>query len=166
MSQTNPKAGNHRDPATAAQAVEAFCNGCNCSQAVLSSYAERYGLDADLAMRIATGLGGGVGRMGGTCGTLTGAALVLGLVLGPRDKQDLAAKNATYDATRLLQQRFIEKHGSNQCRDLLQQDLADEATYRQARASGLFKTRCPAFVETAVSLLDEILDGGKHPDRA
>ena len=100
-------------------AVERFCDGCNCSQSILTVFAPRYGLDASLAMRIATGLGGGVGRMGGVCGTLTGAALVLGLEHGPHLQGGQNAKEATYDATRRLQRRFIERHGSTQCRELL-----------------------------------------------
>ncbi|MEW8563773.1 MAG: C-GCAxxG-C-C family (seleno)protein, partial [Candidatus Thiodiazotropha sp.] len=45
-------------------AVARFCDGCNCSQAVMTAFAERYAIDDSLAMRIAAGLGGGVGRMG------------------------------------------------------------------------------------------------------
>jgi C_GCAxxG_C_C family probable redox protein len=147
---------------TAIRAVEQFCDGCNCSQAVLSVYAERFGLDEGLAMRIATGFGGGLGRMGGICGTLTGATLVLGLELGPKTRADQQAKEATYAATRQLQERFIQRHGSSQCRDLLEKDLSQEAAYQEARESGLFKTRCPRFVESVVALLDELINE-KHP---
>ena len=143
---------------TAQEAVERFCDGCNCSQSVLSVFAERYGLGQSLAMRIATGLGGGVGRMGGVCGTLTGAALVLGLEQGPRSRLGRNAKEETYAATRRLQERFIERHGSTQCRELLDKDLSIEEEYREARELGLFKSRCPGYVETAVSLLDEWLE--------
>ena len=156
-SSNNPLGVGGDDPISAVEAVDRFCNGCNCSQAVLSVFAERYGLDPSTAMRIATGLGGGVGRMGGTCGTLTGAALVLGLELGPSESGDQKAKDRTYAAARLLQQRFMEKHGSNQCKALLERDLSIEEDYREARKSGVFKTRCPRFVETAVTLLDEII---------
>ncbi|MEW8209534.1 MAG: C-GCAxxG-C-C family (seleno)protein, partial [Candidatus Thiodiazotropha taylori] len=54
-------------------AVKRFCDGCNCAQAVITSFADRYGVDTELAMRISSGLGGGVGRMGDICGTLSGA---------------------------------------------------------------------------------------------
>ncbi len=151
-----------RFTADSAEAMGRFCNGCNCSQSVLSVYAGRYGLDEATALRIATGLGGGVGRMGGTCGALTGAALVLGLEFGPVRRGDQAAKDRTYAATGDLQRRFIERHGSHQCKDLLQRDLSTEAGYRDAHAAGVFKSRCPHYVETAVNLLGEILrENGK-----
>ncbi len=143
------------------QAVERFCDGCNCSQSILSVFADRYGLDEGLAMRISSGLGGGVGRMGQVCGTLTGAALVLGLEQGPRTRLGKTAKEATYNSTRWIQERFIERHGSNLCRELLEKDLSIAEEYQQARASGLFQTRCPHYVETVVTLLNQFIED-KH----
>jgi C_GCAxxG_C_C family probable redox protein len=137
------------------EAVARFCNGCNCSQSVLTVFAERYGLAESLAMRIASGLGGGLGRMGGVCGTLTGAALVLGLELGPYTRAEGKAKEATYNATRQLQECFIERHGSNQCKDLLEKDLRIEDEYHQAQELGLFESRCPNYVQTVVTLLEQ-----------
>ncbi|MBV2093147.1 MAG: C-GCAxxG-C-C family protein [Candidatus Thiodiazotropha sp. (ex Ctena orbiculata)] len=138
-------------------AVKRFCDGCNCAQAVITSFADRYGIDTELAMRISSGLGGGVGRMGDICGTLSGAALVLGLQMGPKTAADVSAKEATYNATRLLQERFMARHGSNRCKELLQKDLSIPAEYQEAKSLGLFKTQCPDYVETVVTLLNQIL---------
>ncbi|MES9853169.1 MAG: C-GCAxxG-C-C family protein [Candidatus Thiodiazotropha sp. L084R] len=145
-------------------AVKCFCNGYNCSQAVLTAFADRYGIDEPLAMRLATGLGGGVGRMGEVCGTLTGAALVLGLELGPKTSDDIDAKEKTYVATKQLQERFIERHGSNRCKELLKKDLSNHTEYQQAKELGLFKTHCPNYVETVVSLLDQFLEDSEDQD--
>jgi C_GCAxxG_C_C family probable redox protein len=149
------------DLPVATEAVERFCDGCNCAQSVLTVYAERYGLDESLAMRIATGFGGGLGRMGGICGTLTGAALVLGLEQGPPTREGRKAREATYAATRRLQERFIERHGSSQCRELLEKDLSIDAEYQQASDQGLFNTRCTHYVATVVTLLDDWLNQKK-----
>jgi hypothetical protein len=54
-----------------------------------------------------------------------------------------------------MQLRFIERHGSNQCRDLLEKDLSRDEEYQQAREEKLFETRCPRYVETVVTLLDQ-----------
>ncbi|MCG7966855.1 MAG: C-GCAxxG-C-C family protein [Candidatus Thiodiazotropha taylori] len=139
-------------------AVKRFCDGCNCAQAVITSFADRYGIDTELAMRISSGLGGGVGRMGDICGTLSGAALVLGLQMGPKTAADVSAKEATYNATRLLQERFMARHGSNRCKELLQKDLSIPAEYQEAKSLGLFKTQCPDYVETVVTLLSQIIE--------
>ncbi|ODC02090.1 hypothetical protein A3197_21380 [Candidatus Thiodiazotropha endoloripes] len=139
-------------------AVKRFCDGYNCAQAVLTSFANRYQVDTELAMRISSGLGGGVGRMGDICGTLSGAALVLGLQMGPKTSDDASAKEATYNATRLLQERFMARHGSNRCKELLQKDLSIPAEYQEAKSLGLFKTQCPDYVGTVVTLLNQILE--------
>ncbi|MES9981342.1 MAG: C-GCAxxG-C-C family protein [Candidatus Thiodiazotropha sp. 6PLUC5] len=145
-------------------ATQCFCNGYNCSQAVLTAFAGRYDLDEGLAMRLSSCLGGGVGRMGEVCGTLTGAALVVGLELGPKSSEDVDAKEKTYVATRQLQERFIERHGSNICKELLQKDLSNRSEYLQAKELGLFKIHCPNYVETVVSLLDQLLEDSEDQD--
>ena len=38
-----------------------FTGGCNCAQAVFAAFADEFGFDEELAKRLATGLGGGVG---------------------------------------------------------------------------------------------------------
>ena len=81
-----------------AKADELFLGGCNCAQAVFAAFADEFGLDEEFAKRLATGLGGGVGRMREVCGAVSAAALVIGMRLGP-DKmkaypviQDFCAK--------------------------------------------------------------------------
>jgi C_GCAxxG_C_C family probable redox protein len=144
--------------ANAQLAAKRFCDGCNCAQAVITTFADRYGVERELAMQISSGLGGGVGRMGDICGTLSGAALVVGLQMGPKTSEDVDAKEATYKATALLQERFMAQHGSNRCKELLKKDLGIPAEYQEAKSLGLFKTQCPGYVETAVALLDQLLE--------
>ena len=74
------------------QAVNNFREGSNCSQAVISVYAEQLGLSRKTALKIAQGFGGGMGRMTKTCGAVTGAFMVLGLKYGNADIHDKEAK--------------------------------------------------------------------------
>lgn len=57
------------------EALTRFKNGYFCSQAVLTVFAEDLGLDEKTAMKIVSGFGGGMGRMGEVCGAVTGAFL-------------------------------------------------------------------------------------------
>ena len=59
------------------KAVGKFKEGFNCAQSVLYSYADELGLPDDLAMKIATGFGGGMGRTQEVCGAVTGALMVI-----------------------------------------------------------------------------------------
>ena len=70
------------------QAVRKFGKGFNCSQAVLSVYAEEFGLCRETALKIACGFGGGMGRMALTCGVVTGAFMVIGLKYGNVDANE------------------------------------------------------------------------------
>ncbi len=134
--------------------IAAFEEGLNCAQIVLAAFAPRLGLDPDLARRLTTGLGGGVARMGGTCGAVAGAQLVLGLRFGASDGNS-RAKEETYRRIAEFHRRFSARHRSTVCRELLGLDMSDEAQHQEIMRRGLFLTICPRLVEGAVALLEE-----------
>jgi C_GCAxxG_C_C family probable redox protein len=89
-------------------AVEKKHCGLNCAQAVLCAYADIAGIDEETAIRLAAPFGAGMGNMEGTCGAITGAGLVLGLVSkGPATKQ-----------MRQIMNKFQERNGATQCKML------------------------------------------------
>ena len=45
------------------KAVDYFKQGYNCSQSVVAAFADLYGIDHNLAVRMAASFGGGIGRM-------------------------------------------------------------------------------------------------------
>jgi hypothetical protein len=49
-------------------AVAMFEEGYSCAQALLAAYGPDHGLDRDLALRLASPLGGGLSRTDGPCG--------------------------------------------------------------------------------------------------
>ena len=61
------------------EALTLFKGGQFCSQAVLSVFCDELDLSPLLALKVASGFGGGMGRMGKTCGVVTGAFIALGL---------------------------------------------------------------------------------------
>ena len=63
-------------------AVTLFQEGFTCSQAVLSVFADDFGLDRDLALRISQGFGAGIAYTDDICGALSGAVMVIGLRYG------------------------------------------------------------------------------------
>ncbi len=138
-------------------AVNKFCDGLSCSQAVLSTYGIEYGLDTELALKIATGFGGGLARQGGTCGAVTGAVMVIGLNRGSLSSADREAKEETYRAIREFLQRFERECGSTICRELLGCDISQPSGYARAREQNLFQTHCPGYVGSAMGILEEII---------
>ena len=92
------------DHADTAAAV--FSQGFACSQAVVVAYASETGLDRDTALKVSAGFGGGMGRMGHTCGAVTGAYMVIGLKFGAVSGQDQDAKLRTYRLVREFMDGF------------------------------------------------------------
>ncbi len=137
-------------------AVSRFADGFNCSQAVLSAFAGQFGLDDATAMKIASGFGGGMGRMADTCGAVTGAFMVLGLRYG-QATPDREAKEAIYARIREFAQRFQARNDSLICRDLLGCDISTPVGLQHAKDEKLLTTLCPKFVRDACEVLDEML---------
>ena len=138
-------------------ATTRFLSGYNCAQAVLDAFRDETGLEEDLALKIATGLGAGMGRKQEVCGALTGGILVLGLRHGRGSTDDRSATEQTYLRTRELMDRFAAKHGSCLCRQLLQgYDLATEEGLRRAKADDIINKVCRPCVQTVVEILEQM----------
>ncbi len=137
-------------------AVAAFSEGFSCSQAVFSAFSKELGLDRDTALKIASAFGGGMASMGMTCGAVTGALMVIGAKHGRVRAEDIAAKEKTYELAREFMRRFGERHGSINCRELLDADISTPEGRQRASESGLFTALCPRLVADAVAILEEI----------
>jgi C_GCAxxG_C_C family probable redox protein len=139
------------------QVVSCFEEGFCCSQAVLSAYAEEFGLPREAALKISRGFGGGMGRMAHTCGAVTGAFMVIGLKYGNADARDKQARENTYGLVREFARRFKERNGSVMCRDLLGCDISRPEGLNAAREKGLFTSVCPNMLRDATEILEEII---------
>ena len=132
-----------------------FREGFSCSQSVLAAFAPELGLDADAALRVSAAFGGGMGRLGGTCGAVTGALMVLGLRYGPT-VADKVAKELTYAQAREFIARFEARQGATTCADLLGVNIGTPEGQAAAREANLFKTTCPGLVASAAAILEEM----------
>lgn len=138
-------------------ATTRFLSGYNCAQAVLDAFCDEGGLDEDLALKIATGLGAGMGRKQEVCGAVTGGILVLGLRHGRGSTDRHSATEQTYLRTRELMDRFTAQHGSCRCRELLQgYDLSTEEGLRRAKADDMLNKVCRPCVQTVVEILEKM----------
>ena len=137
-------------------AVSRFKDGCNCSQAILATYGEVFGLSPETALRVACGFGGGL-RRADVCGAVTGALMVLGLRHGPTSCPGQPQKSETYAQVQAFHARFAERQGTVMCRDLLGCDISTPDGQQKAQAEQLFKTICPEAVKVAAEILEEML---------
>jgi C_GCAxxG_C_C family probable redox protein len=125
---------------------------------MFSSYGPELGLDRETALRVATAFGGGMGRMGETCGALAGAFMVIGLKYGRTRVEDEETKEKAYSLVREFADRFESRNGSIVCRELLGYDIVTPEERELAREQGLFATLCPRFVRDAAEIIERILE--------
>jgi C_GCAxxG_C_C family probable redox protein len=139
-------------------AVAKLLEGYNCAQAILYASCDRLPLDKDTALRLACGLGAGMGRKEEVCGAVTGGILALGLKHGRGEREDRSRTEATYAKTREFMDRFEAKHGSCICRELLGGcDLLTEDGQRYYKANDLLHITCAPCVRTAGAILENLL---------
>ncbi|MGN1346818.1 MAG: C-GCAxxG-C-C family protein [Eubacteriales bacterium] len=141
----------------AKRAEELFFSGCNCAQAVFCAFEDVTGFSHEEAMRIASSFGAGFGRLREVCGTMSGAAMVAGLLWGSADLDD-HAKAEQYARIQDIAQRFRQRHGTIICRELLRGIASDTNPVPEARTDTYYKKRpCVRFVVSMAEILDEIL---------
>lgn len=117
------------------------------------AFGEGLGLDRETCAKVACAFGGGISHMGLTCGAVTGALMVIGLKHGGIQE----AKEQTYRVAKEFSSRFSDLHGSLDCTELVGYDLSKPEELAEARAKGVFLSRCKIYLETAVKLLEELV---------
>lgn len=80
-----------------------------CSQGVLLSLQDEFGIGNNEVFKAATVLSGGIARHGETCGALIGALMGLGLVVGRENMEDTETYRASMEPSADLIDRFKEE---------------------------------------------------------
>ena len=93
--------------------------GYNCCQAVVLAYNDVFDLDDKTAASIASGFGGGMGRMREVCGSVSGMVFLSGLISPANNPSDKGARTANYALVQEVAGEFKAINGSIICRELL-----------------------------------------------
>ena len=146
----------------AVKAKELFDQGYNCAQSVLGAFAQELGMPFELAMRAASGLGGGLGRLRETCGAVTGMVEALTLAQGYHLPEQTEEKKALYASIQKLVLEFKEENGSILCRELLGEEGMDNVPNPSPRTDAYYRRRpCGELVACAAQLLENYLEAEK-----
>ena len=143
------------------KAGELFLSGANCAQAVVLAFSDVTGLESEMAAKLSSSFGGGIGRMREVCGAVSGMMMVLGLLYGYTDpgEKDIHKKEL-YKNVQALAGKFQEEVGSIICREILKNPSSDPNP--TPRTEEFYKKRpCSRMVMTAARLLDEFI--AEHP---
>jgi len=139
-------------------AISLFEKGYNCSQAVFMAYSDIYGIESEMAAKLATSFGGGMGRLREVCGAVSGMFLILGLQYPFTDTKDKAAKNTNYKAVQRTANEFKSIMGSYVCADLLKIKHESQHPESSDRTDAYYQTRpCARCVALAAELVGKEL---------
>ena len=142
-------------------AYEAFFKGYNCSQCVALAFAKEMKMTEEQALKMASGFGGGFGRLREVCGGFSGITLVLGVLYGSADP---AKKTALYTDVQALAAEYKARNGGNSiiCRELLGLQKAEGSPVASPRTPEYYKKRpCPELVRLAADIMAEYIE--QHP---
>ena len=144
------------------KAYELFKNGYNCAQAVAGAFSDLLGMDMDTVAKLASGFGGGMGRMREVCGTFSGIVMVVSTLYGYSDSKDTANKTEVYSRIQELAEQFRKDNGSIICRELLGISKPEGSPVPEQRTSEYYKKRpCPELCRYAADLLERYIE--QHP---
>jgi C_GCAxxG_C_C family probable redox protein len=138
-------------------AVETFNSGCNCAQAVLTSFSDILKMDKESLMAVSAGFGGGMGKLQDTCGAATGAYMVFSIYRSHTTSDNQHAKDESALMIRKFSKRFMEIEGSTNCKKLIGVDLNTEEGQQEAAEKDLFNKVCGKCVSTAVGIVEEMI---------
>jgi C_GCAxxG_C_C family probable redox protein len=93
--------------------------GYNCCQAVVMAYNDIFGMDDVTAATVASGFGGGMGRMREVCGSVSGMTILAGFISPAADPSIKTARTANYALVQELADEFRKINGSILCKELL-----------------------------------------------
>lgn len=144
------------------KAVQLFKDGYNCSQSVVTAFADLYDLSEEQAFRVSASFGGGIGRMRETCGAACGLFILAGLQTGSIIP-DTKAKTANYKLVQDLAKIFVERNGSLICGELLGLKKGSLiSSTPEERTDTYYKKRpCIKMVEEAARIWEEYLEEQK-----
>ena len=138
------------------QAVEAFREGKNCSQAVLMAYRDWLGLDEKTALTLSVGFGGGMGRTRGVCGAFSAMVMLAAHLTGPEGETPENRPEA-YALVQEMKQGFEKTNGTIICAELLEKPPQAEGPVPTPRTAEFYEQRpCARIIANACSLLDQM----------
>ncbi len=140
-----------------AVALMRFREGFHCSQSLFEAYAVDFDLDPDLARRLAAALAGG-STVGGECGVVGSAYLVLGLKYAGYQPAhgDTEREERLWSRVRQFLAEFKKRNGAITCRELLGVDAFAREGREEALRRNLFVTRCPKYIRDGIEILDSL----------
>ena len=139
------------------KAVEYFESGYNCAQSVFLAYAQEFGIDKEMALKLSSSFGGGMGRLREVCGAVSSMFAIAGLKNGYTSNNDDEVKAKHYELIQKLADEFKKEHSTIICRELLDLNEKISSPIPSKRTEEYYQERpCSKFISTACKLISKI----------
>jgi len=139
-------------------AIAYFKEGYNCAQSVFIAFREEYDMDLEMALRISSSFGAGMGRLREVCGAVTGMFMVAGMIYGYTDPKDHTSKTEHYKRIQYLANEFEEKNQSIICRELLGLGAGKDSPLPELRTAQYYEKRpCKELVGMAADIMEQYI---------
>lgn len=131
------------------ETIKRHDKGYNCAQAVACTYADLVGLDEETLFKLTEALGAGMGGMECTCGAVSGACVLAGLVNSTGNLETPNSKGQTYKLSREIVNEFLDKNSSVVCKEL------------KGVTTGKVLRPCADCIKDAAKIAEEVLFSDK-----
>ena len=140
-------------------AIALFEEGFNCAQAVSAAFCEETGMSKDAMVKLASGFGGGFGRLREVCGAVSGMVIVANILYGYESPTDNEAKMNYYKDIQSIILEFKARNGAYVCGQLLNLPENDgKSPVPEARTAEYYKKRpCKELVGEAADILEKFI---------
>lgn len=146
------------------RAIDNFLSGYNCMQSVLLAFSDILPLEPQMLATIASGFGGGMGRLREVCGAFSGMVAMAGFISPADDPSVKESRTKNYALVQAFAEEFrMQNGGSVVCRQLLGLDKPKtpnmvESPEPSERTAEYYKKRpCGKIIGTAARIIAERL---------
>ena len=142
-------------------ATNYFLQGFNCCQSVLLAFSDILKVNPETLKTIASGFGGGMGRLREVCGAFSGMVMMAGFISPAADPSIKEDRTKNYALVQQFAEKFKELNGGSiVCRELLglAKNAAKESPVPSDRTAEYYKKRpCPIIIGNAAKIIAEYL---------
>lgn len=140
------------------KAMKLFEEGYNCAQAVFLAFEDLHGMDRKAAAALSSSFGGGMARLREVCGSVSGMAMVAGVLYGYDDPKASAEKADHYARIQQLAGEFEEANGSIVCRELLGLSVKKQEPTPEPRTKEYYQKRpCKELIGMAAEIMEKYI---------
>lgn len=142
----------------AGKAMAFFKEGYNCAQSVFLAFSDQYSMEPELALKLSSSFGGGMGRLREVCGAVSGMFLVAGVMYGYDSPTAYEEKKAHYQRIQELAHAFEAQNGSIVCRELLGLQKKEDTPAPEQRTEAYYQKRpCVQLVGMAAAIMEQYM---------